>query len=120
MDIQEQTQNWHDQTRVILFTKNASVQLELYTQPRGDYGVTAYIWALWVNPSFRRRGHATALLYRAEKIARENNRKEVYLEWAAKDTPVDILQWYNRRGYQEVEFDDDKVLLKKDLTKNKS
>lgn len=119
-----QRQTWHDFTRYLIATNGASIQLDLYPQKMrfGEWngGGTAFIYALWVIEGYRKRGHATALLNKAEETAREAGHKSVFLEWASKDTPVEILEWYKRRGYCESEgvIDDNGeeiILLEKKL-----
>lgn len=114
-----QTQRWYDKTRYILIDECASVHLELYDIPQ-ENDATAFIWALWTNPDCRRKGHARRMLERAEQIAAENGHDAVYLEWLQIDTPVEILFWYYRCGYQmqETSGNGDYVLLKKSLVKS--
>jgi len=96
---QIQRQKWHDYTRYVIFdTSGGSVQLELYPEIQ-KFGGTAFIYALWVDKSCRRRGMAKRLLDRAEGIAKQEGHEAVMLEWELKDTPIEILEWYKRRGY---------------------
>jgi ribosomal protein S18 acetylase RimI-like enzyme len=115
MNTREQYQTSHALTRVLLFTDEASVQLELYKEPRGDCNITAYVFALWVNKPARRKGVATALLDRVEQIAKDHDHKSIFLEYDKRDTPAEILSWYERRGYQEREFGSNNALLEKKL-----
>lgn len=69
-----------------------------------DFGGTAFIYALWVEPQARRKGEAKKLLERAEDIAREAGHKAVRLEWHDY-TPKEILYWYMRNGYDDKAFD---------------
>lgn len=115
MNIREQYQTWYTLTRVLVFTDDASVQLELFKEPQGEFHISAYIFALWVDPSARNRGIATALLDRVEQIAKERGCKSIFLEWDKRDTSTDILEWYERRGYNERAFNSHKSLLEKRL-----
>jgi ribosomal protein S18 acetylase RimI-like enzyme len=93
------------------------VQLELYNVPRPPYGVEAYIYSLFVNKLARKEGRATALLDMAERLAAENGCQSVWLEWSGKDTPIEILEWYIRRGYNLIANNDNGAkLLEKKLT----
>lgn len=118
MKMIEQRQDWHDLTRYLLMSNGGSVQLELFHEPQGRFGYTAYIYGLWVNKPRRRRGSATLLLNRAEEIARQAGHQAVFLTWDRKDTPLEILSWYMNRGYNQIAYappSHDSLLLKKQL-----
>lgn len=112
----EQEQRWPSKTRwVITADEVGSVQLDLYDNPQGEYGVRAYIYALWVEKPYRRQGRASYLLRRAEEIAKCQGHKVVYLEWSRAEAPCEICHWYERRGYEAVSFSKSYALMKKDL-----
>ena len=52
-------------------------------------------------------------------MAAQYGHKSVMLEWKQEDTPVEVLQWYFRRGYTEKRHSEkcDYYLLEKRLTK---
>lgn len=116
---QEQQQVWSSKTRwLITDTQNrGSVQLELYPEKVEEFGGTAFIYALWVDPQHRRNGVAAMLLNRAEQIAAEQGHSSVCLEWYESDTSHEILDWYMRSGYNDKAFSGkgDYVLLEKQL-----
>lgn len=118
MDYTIQHQTWHSMQRFIIAETElkASVQLELYNEPTED-GCTACICMLWVDESSRRMHFATELLDVAEKVAREHGHKAVRLWWNESDTPREVLQWYMKRGYNDIAFDGrgTYVLLEKKL-----
>lgn len=94
----------------------ASVQLELYSQGTDtSFGGTAFSYALWVDEPYRHEKRATALLDRAEQIAKETGHKSVHLEWVKADSPEAILEWYLRRGYEVIEYGERYCLLEKTL-----
>lgn len=103
-DIQIQKQVWSGMTRYIFWTDGASVQLELYDTPQ-KWGKTAFIYSLWVNEECRLQGKATVLLDVAERTAKQAGHKSVALEWEYKNTPHAILDYYIRRGYEQILFD---------------
>lgn len=118
--IQEQT--WQSLTRVLLMHEHGSCQLELYREPKGDRKVTAYIFALWVDPEHRREGIAKRLIETVEEIARRKGEKEIWLEWCENDAvwpdknyALDIFKWYESIGYDEVEFGRRCSLMRKRL-----
>lgn len=113
MKIQEQT--WSDFKRFLILADEGSVMLEFYDPPTSD-GTTAYIGSLWVNEEHRRKGIATALMDKAEELARSNKHKQVTLFWA-RTTPTEILEWYRRRGYAPYKRDCKNIYLRKILTK---
>ena len=41
--VQIQKQTWHAKTLYLLTTEGGSVQLDIYTQPQGEYGIPAII-----------------------------------------------------------------------------
>jgi len=98
--IHVQKQKWTDFTRcIVVDTDGGSVQIELYSTKQ-DWGGTAFIYGLWVEPECRRKGIAGRLLDIAEAIVREAGHKSVTLEWKLQDTPKEILAWYERRKYK--------------------
>lgn len=111
-------QKWHEFTRLLIAVRKGSVQVEMYDQQQ-DWGGTAWIYGLWVDPAYRRQGKAAELLTVAENMAAQHGHKSVMLEWKEQDTPVEVLQWYLRRGYKEVRFSGkgDYYLLEKQLGK---
>lgn len=111
-----QKQHWPKLTRYIITEKDcASVQLELYKKPQGSDHITAYIFALWVDAPQRRKHIATTLMAAAEQIVLNEGHKSVWLEWSKEEAPVEIFNWYQRRGYKEVAFGNRSSLMRKDL-----
>ncbi len=102
----EQFQKWNENDIIILMEEDglASVQLVLYKEKR-DFGGTAWIWDLWVDPLERKEGTATKLLKMAEEIAKRKGHQSVFIEWELKNSERWVLDWYFRRGYEEREFD---------------
>ena len=114
MDIKVQDQTWQDFKRYLIYTDGGSVVLEFYDPPAND-GTTAYIGNLWVDENHRRKGIATALMDKAEEIARTHNYEHVTLFWAEKSTPKAILEWYERRGYVAYYRDSNRIYMRKVL-----
>lgn len=113
-----QRQTWHSMTRLLIAERKGSVQVEMYAKKQ-RWGGTAWIYGLWVEPEYRRQGKADELLTVAEDMAAQHNHKSVMLEWKQRDTPVEVLHWYLRRGYKEIRFSGkgDHYLLEKQLRK---
>lgn len=109
-------QKWRKAHRWVISTDEASIQLEIYPEPRGDDRVKAYIWALWVEPHARKKGIATELLHKAEEIAAAEGEPFVWLDWDKEDSDSYVLNWYIQQGYQEVAFGAHNALLRKQLT----
>jgi ribosomal protein S18 acetylase RimI-like enzyme len=98
-----QHQVWSDFSRDILMNEHSSVQIEMYGEPVfNSLGSNAYIYALYTNPQSRKQGHARKLLEAAEQICRECGYDSVMLTYSEHDTPIEILHWYKRIGYEEV------------------
>lgn len=76
-----------------------SVQLNLYNAKQ-DFGGTAVIYALWVDPLFRRQKYASKLLNRTEYLAKSSGHDSVFMEWELVDTPKEVLDWYLSIGYR--------------------
>lgn len=112
MIIQEQT--WYDFTRIILMSGCGSVQVELYAEEQ-EWGGTAFLYALWVGKSWRRQGIAKDLMAQAEREVKRRGHKSITLEWKLQDTPREILDWYERLGYEQKEFGDGYSLMRKKL-----
>lgn len=109
-----QVQKWYGHLRYLIIHSYGSVMLDLFPEAQ-EFGGTAYIWGLYVGERDRRKGIATILLDEAEHIAKTNNHDAVFMAWELKNTPVEVLKWYQRRGYDEVESGSDNCLLKKKL-----
>lgn len=112
-----QEQDWHTFKRVLIvkLEANSSVQVELGKDNDGT--PLAYICALWVDPKHRRKGIGRELLHEAEKQCVERGCNRAMLDWskARGGTPYWTLEWYNRQGWQEVEFGKGYARLKKEL-----
>ena len=111
-------QTWHSMTRMLIAERKGSVQVEMYAKKQ-RWGGTAWIYGLWVEPMYRRQGKADELLTVAEDLAAQYGHKSVMLEWRQQNTPVEVLQWYLRRGYTEKRHSEkgDYYILEKRLTK---
>lgn len=110
----EQRQKWSEYTRYLIADTCGSVQIEMYDEEQ-RWGGTAWIYALWVNEDSRRHGVATALLKRAEDVAREAGHKSVFLEWEEHNTPQGVLEFYLRSGYKPKKKSNGYRLLEKKL-----
>lgn len=107
-----QRQKWRDYIKYLIVNEYGSVQLELFGNEQ-DFGGTAFIYGLWVEPTARLKGNARKLLFLAENIAIEAGHKDIFMEFEKKDTPIAVLKWYMRLGYYEVTSDENGCLLKK-------
>ena len=101
MNIQAQTWSWL--TNYLIATPNgkASVQLEIYKEPRGGQ-VEAYITRLWVDTFYRGFGLGAKLLAEAERVAGGLGYAEVFLHWSEGEAADWTRRWYERSGYEEV------------------
>lgn len=116
-----QRQIWRDHVRFLIASSKGSVQLELYAEKQEEFGGTAFIFGLWVEPQYRRQSVATSLLKCAEDLAMQEGHSSVCLEWYEDTTPRAILYWYMRNGYNDKAFSGkgDYVLLEKKFTPRK-
>jgi ribosomal protein S18 acetylase RimI-like enzyme len=112
-----QHQIWGENTRDLIMTEGGTVQLGIYKEPISDiFPCRAYISCLWVDEEYRRQGIATRLMKCAEQLARNAGIDRVYLDFKEDDTPVEILEWYIRNGYEEIaEHSDGSYTLQKIL-----
>jgi ribosomal protein S18 acetylase RimI-like enzyme len=99
-----QVQRWAYRTKHIFMEEHASVQLELYNKYTED-GTRAYIYALWTDDGFRRRGRAKKLLQLAEEEARTHGYMKVRLDFSSADSADFVLNWYLRNGYKVIGYD---------------
>lgn len=106
-------QQWHTNTMYVITCAGGSVQLTLWNDGESKY--PTYISHLWVDEPERRKGYATMLLAKAEEIAKAEGRNCAYLEWDERDTPIEILRWYERNGYKEVALGQTCSLMRKEL-----
>lgn len=115
-----QRQHWFEHNRYLIADEYGSVLLDLYDNPAHSgscYG-EAWIWGLYVCPCYRRKGHAKRLLEEAESYAAKEGHKEVYLQWEIKNTSREVLDFYKRNGYVEIDADTERreIMLRKELT----
>lgn len=103
---------WSDRKifAIVDFMGRGMVQFEFVDGQ--DYG---YIYNLYVQPNFRRKGLATALLKQAEMRIKQNGRNIAALEWERKESDRFVISWYARNGYEEKEFSNEAALLMKNL-----
>jgi GNAT superfamily N-acetyltransferase len=101
-----QIQKWNTKEIVIVMNEHgiASAQMHLYPKVQ-NFGGTAWIWALYVDVHYRKKGLATEYLNVLESIAKREGHKSVFLEWELKNSPRWVLEWYERMGYEVKEFD---------------
>lgn len=115
-----QHQHWSDNIRILITDEQnqGSVQVCIPTKEEdkpANGRADALIHNLWVNKSHRRHGAAKRLLEAAEKEAKLCGAKSVALAWEKADSPLWVLQWYERLGYDEAEFSYGSSLLVKRL-----
>lgn len=109
-------QEWKNEIRIIIINDFGSVHLDLYKEKQED-DILAFIYNLWVNPKYRRKGHAKYFMDYAEKMAIIKGYDKVHLRWDLENTSLEILEWYKRNGYIPVKiYDANSILLCKDLT----
>lgn len=92
---------WYTCTRYLIFNPHGSVMLEIINGVR-----TPLIWDLWVLEPSRHSGLASKLLDKAEEIAASLGYAEVGLGWDRRDTPQWVYDWYVRRGYKEIHWNE--------------
>lgn len=115
-----QEQKWSDHTRIVFVEEHSSVMLELFDEPQlGTLRMTAFVFNLWTSPEYRRHGQAARMLSAAERTALQRGHSSVFLDWELKESPLEILDWYMRNGYEIVGFNSkgDYFRLKKELKK---
>lgn len=115
-----QLQHWGDIDRVLITYENlhASVQVDLFPNDekrKEHFKADCLLWALWVNEQYREQGAAKMLIARAELEAKQHGCKSIALEWSADESEEWVLQWYDRLGYDEVEFGRGSSLMIKKL-----
>jgi GNAT superfamily N-acetyltransferase len=116
-----QLQHWGKSGDRILITYenlHASVQVDLFPNIEkytDHYKADCLLWALWVDGPYREQGAAKMLVARAELEAKQHGCKSIALEWSADESEEWVLQWYDRLGYNEVEFGKGSSLMVKEL-----
>ena len=113
-------QRWPNKRRFLITNEHGSVQVDMLDEPQPTYEGSdrfyqAFLYALWVDEDSRKDGIATSLLDTAEECVRREGIDKVYLEWSLYESPHWVLDWYVRRGYNDVEFGNDNALLEKKL-----
>ena len=97
-----QKQEWSDRTRYLIIHNSGSVFLDVYPEVQDSFGGTAFIWGLYVDKHYRRKGIGRILLEEAERYAQHEGHRSVVMDWELKDTPREVLEWYLRSGYTVV------------------
>lgn len=98
-------------TRYTIVSVGGLVLLTLWDS-NADTEYKAFLSRLWVYVSERRKGHAKTLIRKAKEIAISNGYKELYLEWSESITSVEIKNWFLRLGFQVVEGDHKKCVMR--------
>ena len=113
-----QEQKWSDHTRIVFVEEHSSVMLELFDEPQfGTLRMTAFVFNLWTSPEYRRHGQAARMLSAAERTALQRGHSSVFLDWELKESPLEILDWYMRNGYERVGFNSKGDYFRKELKK---
>ena len=115
-----QHQHWSEDTRILITDEqnHGSVQVCIPNKAADKptkYPADALIHNLWVDKAHRRHGVAKLLLESAEKEAKDNGAESVAVSWDKADSPLWVLRWYERLGYEEKEFSAQSSLLVKRL-----
>lgn len=115
-NIRVHVHQWAQVKRYVFSHPHGHAMLEITKEPVPRLmGERALIFSLAVDDDHRRQGIATELLDFAEAIAEAEGLESVAMEWSEEDTPVEILEWYTRRGYAEMAFSNGCSLLRKTL-----
>lgn len=118
LELRHYEQDWTDYKRHILICEEGVVMIDILHTTQNRFGCKTIIWGLYVYEQHRRKGVAKQLLSMAEGIAQDNGQEIVCLEWE-KPTPLWVLDWYCRMGYNEREFGKDYAAMYKTLTNRK-
>jgi len=113
---------WKDKDNVIISLWNdehdVSEQVgvvELAVYKNGEHEGEALVWNLYVDENHRRKGLARKLMDEAHKTAKHLGAKVTALEWSLEESPHWVIEWYFRLGYDEKEFGNGYVLMKRSL-----
>lgn len=101
-DIEVQKQNWNEFVRYFISCEHGIVIVDLHDNPVCA-GCRAYLWNLWVDEPYRRKGIATRLLRKAEEIILDSGYDSLSLMWEWP-TPQWVFDWYTKNGFEEKEF----------------
>lgn len=115
MKFLEITQSWIDEEgepyKHVFITDSdgrGNVTVELSEDEEGKH--IGYIANLWVKEECRNGGIANALLVRVEEVAKSDRCEYAVLDWALRNSPEWVLNWYVSKGYKMKEYllkDDD-------------
>ena len=112
-------QRWGDRlTRYNLLGTGGILMLDVLHEPWKRYPMEVgdgYLWNLTIDEPHRRHHSATALMKKAESIAREQGCKRLWLDWSIKEAPQWVFDWYVRLGYDEKRFGEGCALMCKEL-----
>lgn len=114
------TQRWGDSlTRHNLLGMGGIVMLDVRHKPIANLPEVqvgdAFLWNLTVEEKHRRHHAATALMKKAEQIAKQQGSKRIWLEWSHDEAPQWVFDWYKRIGYDEKVFGKGYALMCKEL-----
>lgn len=103
-------------TRLTIVTEHGEgkVQVDLLTDHE-RFGTTAFIWDLYVHPLHRGKGIGKQLMQQALNKANDLSFFTATLEWEEADSKKEIKEWYERLGFEEIEFSNNYSLMVKEL-----
>ena len=97
-------QHWNNKERLIIVCDEGSVFVDITVSPN-KLDRKAFIWGLNVYPDYRGMGFGSSLLKYTEDCVKKQNIDKVELEWEAS-SPLWVYNWYVRKGYKEIEFNE--------------
>lgn len=105
-----QHQHWEDSIRILVTNEQHHGSIQAFIPHRTedkplDGEADALIYSLWVGERHRGRGVAKLLMETAERELKSCGVETVAISWDGRDSPLWVLHWYERLGYEGKAFD---------------
>jgi ribosomal protein S18 acetylase RimI-like enzyme len=101
-----QHQHWEDSIRILVTDEQHHDSIQAFIPHRTedkplDGEADALIYSLWVDEVHRGREVAKHLMEAVEKELKYCGVETVAISWDGRDSPLWVLPWYERLGYEE-------------------
>lgn len=104
-----QHQHWEDSIRILVTDEQHHGSIQAFIpyrtedKPLGGEA-DALIYSLWVDEVHRGREVAKLLMETVERELKRYGIATVAISWDGRDSPLWVLHWYERLGYEEKAF----------------
>lgn len=104
-----QHQHWKDSIRILVTDEQRHGSIQAFipysTEDKPLNGeADALIYSLWVDEAHRGREVAKHLMEAVERELKRCGIETVAISWEGRDSPLWVLHWYKKLGFEEKTF----------------